>query len=202
MDGKLSQLNEEKIRSIFEFDFRQLLNSGMRPIGKQQKELAFKHVMNYFTQNQEEMKKIIETEVDVSLEKEDYILLGKIDLLLGKDDALEILDFKSMQKPENDDELIQSYHKQLCIYAHIIEERYHKTPEKLIIYWTGQEKKENARMVFPYKKELVSSSVDDFDKVVKKILNKDYVITKIPEKEYCNECDLRRNCRNEGLIPK
>ena len=41
------------------------------------------------------MQRVIETEVDVSLEKEKYILTGRVDLLLGQDDTLELLDFKS-----------------------------------------------------------------------------------------------------------
>ena len=40
--------------------------------------------MNYFRQNQEEMQRVIETEVDVSVEKDGYILTGKIDLLMGE----------------------------------------------------------------------------------------------------------------------
>jgi len=202
IDGRQTELNESEIRKIFEYNFKQLLNSGIRPIGKTQKELAFKHVMNYFNQNKEEMKKVIETEVDVSLEKEEYILTGKIDLLLGEDYMLEILDFKSMKKPEDDKELIDSYHRQLCIYAHIIEERYGKTPERLVIYWTGQEKKEDARMVFPFKRELVSTSVKEFDRVVRKILNKDFIVTRVPEKDYCKECDLKKYCMREGIISK
>ena len=39
--------------------------------------------MNYFRQNQDAMQRVIETEVDVSVEKDDYILTGKIDLILG-----------------------------------------------------------------------------------------------------------------------
>ena len=48
------------------------------------KESAFRQVMNYFRQNQEEMQRVIETEVDVSVEKDGYILTGKVDLLLGE----------------------------------------------------------------------------------------------------------------------
>ena len=45
--------------------------------------------MNYFHQNQDEMRRMIQTEVDVSVEKEGYILTGKVDLLLGGDGKLE-----------------------------------------------------------------------------------------------------------------
>ena len=38
---------------------------------------------------------VIETEVDVSLKKDSYILVGRVDLRLGADNKLESLDFKS-----------------------------------------------------------------------------------------------------------
>jgi len=196
IDGKLKEMNEDKIKKIFEFNFKQLLNSGMRPIGKKQKELAFKQIMNYFNQNKKEMKKVIETEVDVSVEKENYILSGKIDLLMAKGNKLDILDFKSQKKPVEDKDLINTYHKQLCIYGHIIEKRYDKKPEKLIIYWTGEKKKKDAMMIFKYNPKLVTSAAKEFDEVVAKILNKEFNIIEIPEKKYCKECDLKKYCTN------
>ena len=59
---------------------------------------AFRQVMNYFRQNQEEMRRVIQTEVDVSIEKDGYILAGKVDLLLGSDGKLELLDFKTSER--------------------------------------------------------------------------------------------------------
>ena len=50
--------------------------------------------MNYFRQNKQELKRIVETEVDVSVEKDGYILTGKIDLLMGSDGRMELLKIK------------------------------------------------------------------------------------------------------------
>jgi len=55
-----------------------------------------------------------------------------------------------MKKPKEDKELIEAYRKQLCIYGHIIEKKHGKTPNNLIIYWTSEDKKENAMMIFKY----------------------------------------------------
>jgi len=68
-----------------------------------QRQVALEQVQNYFGQNQDRMGQVIETEVDVSLEKEHYILTGRVDLLLGEDDKLELLDFKSQPRPQDDD---------------------------------------------------------------------------------------------------
>jgi len=200
MVGKLDEINEAKIKGFFEFNFKHLLNSGMRQLGQKQKDLAFKQVINYFNQNKEEMKTIIETEVDVSVEKDKYILNGKIDLLSSSGDKVNILDFKSMKRPKEDKELIEAFKKQLSLYGHIIEKKHNKVPDKLIIYWTGEEKKEDAMMVFKYDSSMVASAVKEFDKIVAKILNKDFNIVKIPEKKYCRECDLRRYCIKDGIL--
>jgi DNA helicase II / ATP-dependent DNA helicase PcrA len=200
IEDKLKELKEDKIRDVFEFNFRMLIESGMRPLAQKQKEIAFGQIISYFRQNKQEMKMIKEIEVDVSLEKEKYILNGKIDLVLAKDDKLEILDFKAQKKPKNDPSLIEKYRKQLCIYGHILEQRYKKKPQRLVIYWTGEKDKEKARMVFDYDHLIVDDAVKEFDKVVDKIMSKDFKIKKAPKPEYCRECDIRRYCASKKDI--
>lgn len=63
----------------------------------------------------------------MSYEKDDYIINGKVDLLLGKDDKLEVLDFKSQPRPVKNDAILEKYRYQLHVYAHILKERYQKT---------------------------------------------------------------------------
>jgi len=207
LDGKLELLDEARIRELFERNFRHLVGAGIRPIGEAQRERAFSQVLNYFRQNREQMERVIETEVDVSLEKENYILTGKIDLLLGGDGKLELLDFKSQPRPEEDDERLacarllgKGYYKQLCIYAHILERRYNKRPDRLLLYWTGEERREDALMVFPYRPEVVEEAGAHFDRVVAKILEKDFTLERPPEPKVCRECDLRAYCEREGVI--
>jgi DNA helicase-2/ATP-dependent DNA helicase PcrA len=200
LDRRGTELGESKIREMFDFNFHHLAARGIRPIGETQRANAFSQVMNYFNQNRGEMDRIIETEVDVSVEKGSYILMGKIDLLLGVDDKLELLDFKSQPRPLEDDSRLDSYYKQLCIYAHILERRYGKRAERLLLYWTGEPRREDALMEFPYRLEMVDEAGLHFDQVVEQILTKDYEIKKTPEKKVCKECDLRVYCGREGVI--
>lgn len=202
LDGKLATLNQERVRELFDKTFSFLLLSDVRPIGKAAKDGAFNQVINYFRQNQDEMKRVIETEVDVSLEKDDYILTGKIDLLMGGDGRLELLDFKSSPKPGNSPELLSMYERQLCTYAHILEQRYNKRPDRLLLYWTAEEKKSDALVQFPYRPELVDEAARDFDAVVSKIKAKDFRILSTPEIKICKECDLRSYCINSGTIAR
>lgn len=200
LDGTGDAIDNQKIGELFEFNYRHLINCGLRPIGPKQKQTALEQVVNYYSQNLDEIGRIIETEVDVSVEKDSYILIGKIDLLLGDDQSLELLDFKSQPRPIEDEARLDAYYKQLCIYAHILEQRYAKRPDRLLLYWTGEPLKEDALMSFPYQPERVDEAGAHFDSVVERIRKRDFAVRKPPEKKVCKECDLKMLCRNDNVI--
>ena len=200
LDGRLHSLDETRIRALFERTFRFLCLSDVRPIGDRAKESAFTQVMNYFRQNQGEMSRVVETEVDVSLEKDDYILAGKVDLLLGGDGKLELLDFKTSPRPRNSPGLIAAYERQLCTYAHILERRHGRHVDRLLLYWTSEARKEDALMVLPYRPEQVDEAGRHFDATVGRIRAGEFSVTNPPEAAICRECDLRTLCRAEGVI--
>jgi DNA helicase II / ATP-dependent DNA helicase PcrA len=200
LDGRLDSLNESRIRGIFDRTFRFLCLSDVRPIGGAAQESAFRQVMSYFRQNREEMRRVIQTEVDVSLEKDGYILSGKVDLLLGGDRKLELLDFKTSPRPTNSPALLAAYERQLCTYAHILERRYGKRVDRLLLYWTTEERKEKALMAFPYCPEHIDEAGRYFDHVVARIQAEEFRVARPPEAAICKECDLRSLCRSDGII--
>jgi DNA helicase II / ATP-dependent DNA helicase PcrA len=200
LDGELNTLDEINIRRLFDRTFRFLCLSDVRPIGDVAKDAAFTQVMNYFRQNQNEMQRIIQTEVDVSLEKDDYILSGKVDLLLGGDSKLELLDFKTSPRPIDSPELIAAYERQLCTYAHILEQRYGKQVDRLLLYWTSEPRKEDALMTLPYARNKVVQAGKYFDEVVARIQAKDFAVKVKPELRICKECDIRQLCTIEGVL--
>ena len=189
------------IEDWLEQNYKALLLSGLRPISQTQKEVALKQVINYFKQNQDILERISEIEVDVSVEKEDYIITGKIDLLTSKDGKFEILDFKTQPKQENNSELIDRYFKQLCLYGYILKERYGKPVEKMYIYWTSEEIRKNALMEMKYSEKDVEEAGRYFDEVVKKIKEENFEVNEPPDTEkVCKECDFRFYCSQNGII--
>ena len=194
LDGE--KVTPTKISYEFERNYRGLIASGYRPLGRTQKEEALKQVLTYFQNNKDLMNRVVETEVDVSYEKEDYIIHGKVDLLLGRDKKLELLDFKSQQKPQKDDPIIEKYNYQLHVYAHILKERYGKDPERLYIYWTAEDLRKNALQEIPYDPSLMEAAGHHFDQIVHRIIQKDYNLRNMPDKtKVCKECDLRFYCK-------
>jgi len=202
MRGEIRALNEQTIRQLFERTFHFLTMSDVRPIGKESKESAFKQIMNYYNQNKEEMGRIIQTEVDVSLEKDGYILSGKVDLLLGGDGRFELLDFKTSPKPKENSELLRNYERQLCTYAHILEQRYGKHVDRMLLYWTSEPRKEDALISLPYNPQKVGEAGTHFDDIVYRIQSKKFEIERPPESKICKECDLRILCFTQGIIKK
>lgn len=200
LDGRIETLSESRLEELFERTFRFLCLSDVRPIGDAAKQSAMKQVLDYYRQNREEMERVIETEVDVSLEKDGYILGGKVDLLLGGDGKLELLDFKTSPRPRNSPELIAAYERQLCTYAHILERRYGRHVDRLLLYWTSEPRKKDALMVLPYDPTKVEHAGRYFDEVVTRIQSEEFAVRKPPEPGICKECDLRALCTAEGIL--
>jgi DNA helicase-2/ATP-dependent DNA helicase PcrA len=200
LDGKLDTLDEHRIRMLFDRTFRFLCLSDVRPIGETAREAAFVQVLNYFRQNQAEMRRVIETEVDVSLEKDGYILTGKVDLLMGGDGKLELLDFKTSPRPTDSPDLLVAYERQLCTYAHILERRYGKHVDRLMLYWTSEPRKEDALMMLAYEPARVEEAGRHFDDTVQRIQAQEFAVKIPPEAAICKECDLRMLCQAEGVI--
>ena len=202
LDGKLDTLHEPRIRELFDRTFRFLVASDVRPIGDKAREAALRQVLNYFRQNRDEMRRVIQTEVDVSLEKDGYILAGKVDLLLGGDGKLELLDFKTSPRPKDSPELIAAYERQLCTYAHILERRHGRHVDRLLLYWTSEARKEDALMVLPYEPRRVEEAGLHFDDTVRRIQAREFAVRTPPEAAICKECDLKVLCHAEGIISR
>jgi DNA helicase-2/ATP-dependent DNA helicase PcrA len=202
LDGRLATLDEQRIRELFDSTFRFLVASDVRPIDDRARAAALAQVLGYFRQNQDEMQRVIQTEVDVSLEKDGYILAGKVDLLLGGDGKLELLDFKTSPRPKESPELIAAYERQLCTYAHILERRHGRRVDRLLLYWTSEARKQDALMVLPYDSDRVEEAGRHFDEIVRRIQAREFAVTTPPEAAICKECDLKILCHAEGIISR
>jgi DNA helicase-2/ATP-dependent DNA helicase PcrA len=200
LTGKGPDVDEAFIEERFEFNYKMLQLKEVRSMADPQKKAALQNVVHYWKNNKQILDSIQGAEIDVSLEKDSYVLKGSIDLIADENGELEILDFKTGKVPEGETDMLRSYYLQLCIYAHIFEQRHGKTPSRLVLYWTGEFNREKARMVFPYKKEDVDGAIEHFETVVKQIQARNYDVEHAPSKEVCNECDFRSYCRSLGTI--
>ena len=156
--------------------------------------VALEHILRYAHRERGTWDRLRETEVEVSLVKEAYLLKGHVDLIRGEGDTVEIVDFKSEKKPDlvKDLEKVHRYRRQLEVYAHIIEGRTGHQISKMHLYYTGEDDG-NPYISFDKEAHSIDRTMEVFDGVVERIENKDFEISSRPE-GLCRNCDMKAYC--------
>lgn len=198
--GEPETLTNENIESWFNTNYQLLVKQLHSYIAEAQRKAILHQVLNYRDQNEGLWHRIKEAEVDVSLVKEEYILKGTIDLVEGENGTVELVDFKSGEKPDvnTTDEykrkILNQYRRQLEIYAYLIEQRYGHKVSAMHLYYPKEESG-NPRITYRYNQGNIENTIEAFDDVVKKIEKKDYSMNGHQRNEkHCSDCDLRYYC--------
>ena len=189
-------ITEENVSRWFDSNYVSLTKTEHTYLAGPQREAALKQVLRYVDRQHGDWSQIQQAEVDVSLVKPDYIIEGKVDLIRGEGDTVEIVDFKSQRKPDmvKDREQLEQYRRQLHIYAHLVEERTGQKVSKMHIYYTGEDGGVPT-ITYPYTKSAVEGTMAAFDDTVHKIMKKDFRRC-ADDPKVCNACDFRFYCRN------
>lgn len=192
--GEADAITPDNVRQWFDVNYANLSHKERIYLRDPQKEVAYQQVLDYVNRKDGDWSDIKETEVDVSLVKDDYILTGKIDLIKGEGNACQIVDFKSTPRPDMDEnpEILKRYKRQLEIYAHLVEERYGQRVDGLHLYYTG-EKELNPLVSFPYKRSSVNHTISEIEDVIAEIEKRNFTVQERSEK-LCKECDLNAFC--------
>lgn len=198
--GEPETLSNENIESWFNTNYQLLVKQLHSYIAEAQRKAILHQVLNYRDRNESQWHRIKEAEVDVSLVKEDYILKGKIDLIEGENGTVELVDFKSGEKPDvnTTDEykrrILNQYRRQLEIYAYLIEQRYGHKVSAMHLYYPKEESG-NPRITYRYNQGNIENTIEAFEDVVHKIEKKDYSMEHVRRNEkHCSDCDLRFYC--------
>ncbi|MBE6290307.1 MAG: ATP-dependent helicase [Bacteroidaceae bacterium] len=198
--GEPETLTNGNIESWFNTNYQLLVKQLHSYLAEAQRNAILRQVLNYRDQNAGKWHRIKEAEVDVSLVKEDYILKGKIDLVEGENGTVELVDFKSGEKPdvnttdEHKRKILNQYRRQLEVYAYLIEQRYGHKVSAMHLYYPKEESG-NPRITYRYQAQNIENTIEAFDDVVKKIENKEFSMKGVRRNEKnCSECDLRFYC--------
>lgn len=189
-------ITPENISGWFESNYVSLVKSEHAYLAEPQRLAALKQVLRYVERQHGDWSRIKQAEVDVSLVQQDYIIEGKIDLIQGSDDTVELVDFKSERKPdiEKSRDRIEQYRRQLQIYAYLVEQRTGQKVSKMHIYYTGEENG-NPMISFPYTKTAIEGTMASFDDTVRKIMSKQFC-KRAESLKTCENCDFRFYCGN------
>jgi DNA helicase-2/ATP-dependent DNA helicase PcrA len=194
--AEFGKLSDAQVQSWFNVNYTNLTKRERVYLAPYVRQLALEQVLRYYRRHQHDWSHIRDAEVDVSLVKDDYILKGTVDLIAGRDDTVELVDFKSEKKPDVNDaedrEKLERYQRQLEVYAHIVEERTGKTVSKTHLYYTSEETG-NPYITFEKDAGSIDKTIRTFDNVVKRIESKDFSIPARPT-HLCRDCDMRHYC--------
>ena len=191
-------VSEAQIESWFASNYTSLSLAMKTYLDETRRESALKQVKRYFERNSGAFGALVAAEYDVSIPTETYILRGVIDLVRGEGDTVEIVDFKTDRKPNvnsaEDRQRIQNYHRQLEVYAHIVEEKFGKKVSKLHLYYTRAEN-ESPYVSWDYSTASVQKTLRGFDETVAKIESYKFSNKNVKMcKATCDNCDLRYFC--------
>lgn len=191
-------ITEENITRWFDTNYGSLTKMDHAYLAVPQREAALRQVLRYAARQNGSWSRIQETEVDVSLVKPNYIIEGKIDLIRGEGDTVEIVDFKSERKPdlEKMKARLERYRRQLHIYAYLVEKRTGRKVSKMHLYYTGEDEG-IPTITYPYTKTAIDGTMTAFDDTVQKITKKDFT-HRADDAKLCRECDFRFYCKRNS----
>lgn len=195
LSNRVNEINSQNIKNLFDTNYMLISLKEKTFLGEAQRESALKQVMAYVDRQHGDWSKVKDAEVEVSLVKDKYILKGKVDLVQGIDDTVELVDFKAEKKPDifSEKDKIETYKHQLEVYAHIIEERTGQKVSKTHIYYTG-ETSGNPMISFKRNEKNINDTIKNFDYIVDKIQKKEFSERSCSQK-LCANCDFRYFCK-------
>ena len=192
--GEEDSVTENQIEDWFAANYAHLSHQERLYLSPSGQDAALDHVLRYADREQGRWDNLHETEVEVSLVKEAYLLKGHVDLIRGEGGTLEIVDFKSEKKPDlfSEPEKVARYRRQLEVYAHIIEGRTGHEISKMHLYYTGEDDG-NPYISFDKDARSIDQTMETFDGIVARIEDKDFEIASRPE-GLCRNCDMKAYC--------
>lgn len=189
---------QEKLDDWFEQNYQGLVLTEHSYLAPSAKAAALRYVKNYLENSQDMWENIREAEVQLSYPMEDFILNGQVDMLKGKGDTVEIVDFKTGNKPSNmSDAMLRSYEKQLQVYAHLVEQKYGVEVSKMKLYYLSSA--EDPIISFEKDNKQISYVMEEFSGVVKRIESHEFN-TRSTDNIICAECDMRYYCGKTSPI--
>ena len=192
--GEEHIVTEEQISDWFNANYTRLSRQEDLSLTYSKQKAALDQVLRYARRERGTWERLRETEVKMSLVKDAYLLKGQVDLIRGEDDTVEIVDFKSGQKPDlvSGWEPVERYRRQLEVYVHIIEGQTGQKISKMHLYYTGGDDG-NPYVSFDKDARSIEKTMEAFDDIVARIENKDFEIDVRPER-LCRKCDMQAYC--------
>ena len=138
--------------------------------------------------------RILESELEISLAKDDYILTGNVDMVFEDEEGLNIVDFKTGKNPQEDSDydLLETYLGQISLYAYLFQATKDIEIENIALYFTSQANKNNYIYKKNHEKNL-TKMISSVEATINRIENDDK-FEKTLDRSKCKNCELRFYC--------
>lgn len=193
--GETNQITDENIEKWIELNYKTISQAQNSYLSERLIKASIEQVKRYVERNSENWDTIRNAEMPISYSEKDYIISGKVDLVVNPNGDYQIIDFKTEKKPNvnRDSEQMQRVRKQLEIYAYLFEKRYGINITGMKAYYTGE--KDGVPFIsFKKDKKKINETIASFDEVVKRIERKDFK-GQCSDLKVCKNCDLRHYCK-------
>lgn len=197
---RLTEINEDRIREWFALNYQSMQEQTGYHLTDTQQKQALEQAIRYYHHQKSVLGQVWKAEEEINLVLPDYILQGVIDLVNGRSDTVEIVDYKTGPKPDvrDDPHRVDHYRKQLEIYAYLIEERFHKKVSRMHLYYTNAEK-EDPIITFEYRDENIRHTIDEVERTVKAIEDRNFEGS-VQNNYACTYCDMRYVCGKKPVM--
>ncbi len=196
LNSDSKSINEQNISEWLNANYEYLSRTGQVYLNQASRDTAFSQVMRYVRWNGADWSAVARAETELNLVRDDYILEGKIDLLCIRDGEVEIVDFKSGPKPNininRDREHLETYRRQLNVYAYLAGHSLGLEVDRMKLYYTGEEDKD-PEITYTYDKNEADGIMKGFDETVSRIMAKDFN-HRAKDPDVCRECGFRFYC--------
>jgi len=192
---------DDDIEEYFTEVAEALKAQNIYPMSQDAEDTALEYIQRFNRREGDRLyPRVIDTEYRLQSNRDEFVLEGVVDVLAGDGNGDEIWDYKAGQRPDGRSEL-EDYHAQLYTYAELYRYRNGTYPEKGVIYFLGEEIRDEAMFEVEFDEETVEDSITEFEQTVEAIEAAmetgdwfDITEDERPSEGTCAECDIRWKC--------
>lgn len=179
-----------------------LKSRNIYPMSQEAEDAALEYVQRFNRREGEALyPRVRDTEHRLESSREEFVIEGVVDVLVGADgEGREIWDYKAGQRPAGGGEL-EDYGTQLYTYAELYRYQQGEYPDRGVIYFLGEESRDEAMLEVEFQDDAVEGSIEEFEATVEAIESDreagnwfDVTPADRPSEATCVECDIRWNC--------
>ncbi len=200
LEEEFTTLDESQLPKIFAQVYDILQRTTKRSLTETEQAQALRQVLNYYRHNQHRLRNIYAAEYPVQVVHDDYVVNGKIDVLVHDGATHEVFAFKTNIRQDEDSQLFARYQQQLHFYALALAKNLDAFPLRLSLYWTAEEQRANAHVELAYQRDELQQMEKTLHKTITQMQQGQFTVTSPPERAVCSSCDMRSLCQREQII--